>query len=222
MTKLSIAAKLSSSVTDLLELDLQGGQRAITGAMMRAGNGLKNLLRQQVVGAGLGTRLGNAWRNETYPKGRVSLNAAAYVWSNAAAIHNAFDQAVLIKRAGGLWLAIPTENTPRSRGARGATSKASPFEVEAQFNQDLILLPDKHNPGVKYLVLRVVQAKNKRGWRKGTAKRLAQARDLHDVLMFILVKQVRMPKKLDIDRAVDQIAAQIPADIVLGWNGASA
>lgn len=216
---MKLGAKLNIPVASLIESDLAAGKRGVKSAMTRATDQLKALLRDQVVSAGLGTRVANAWRGDTYPKGRDSLNAASYVWSKAPQIHSAFDEGALISRGGGLWLAIPTDNVPRvSSGGRGSGRPATPQQVEEQFNQDLKLVKDPNRPGLAYLVVNVVQAKNRRGWRRATDKRLQQGRNVESVIMFYLVRQVRLPKRLDIDAAVAQVLAVLPGEIALGWD----
>jgi len=61
--------------------EVKAGEKAVTAAMREAGTGLKTAWRGQITGAGLGRRLANSIRSQTYPKAGESLNAAALVWS---------------------------------------------------------------------------------------------------------------------------------------------
>ena len=117
-----------------IEGDIAG---AATGAMRESTPDAKQRLREQVTAAGLGNRLANTWRGESYPKGRASVNPAGFIWSNAPDIIDSFNRgAQIVPHAGRKFLAIPTRNVPRSRG-RG-TRKAMSFEqVEHEFNQDM-------------------------------------------------------------------------------------
>jgi hypothetical protein len=94
--------------------------------MREAGTGLKTAWRGQITGAGLGRRLANSIRSQTYPKAGESLNAAALVWSKAPVIVGAHDTGPLIRSNEGFWLVIPTEAA--GRGLRGG--KITPGEWE--------------------------------------------------------------------------------------------
>jgi hypothetical protein len=106
--------------------EVKAGEEAVTAAMREAGTGLKTAWRGQITGAGLGRRLANSIRSQTYPKGDESLNAAALVWSKAPVIVGAHDTGPIIRSKEGFWLAIPTEAA--GRGLRGA--KLTPGEWE--------------------------------------------------------------------------------------------
>ncbi len=181
---------------------------AITGAMTEATNGLKLDLRDQVVKAGLGARLANTWRGQTYPLSRRALNPAGYVWSAAPDIITAFVLGATIAPLGGkkfLW--IPTENVPRQAG-RGGRKAMTPFEVEVAFDQDLIIKRGRN--GRYQAFVQAVVARNQKGFRRATAGRLAPARNVKLVLMFNLVPTVRMPRLLDMQGAADRWAAAVP------------
>ena len=96
--------------------------------------------RGAVRNGGLGDRLANTVRVDIYPKSAAKRThaPAVFVSTKAPAIISAFADGVTIRHHDGLWLAIPTENTP-NRGRR----KATPQEVEVLFNQDLIVFPGR-------------------------------------------------------------------------------
>lgn len=108
--------RLSIAIPDLgkalaeTEKDIE---RAVTSGMRDAANGLKQDLREDVVAAGLGERLSRTWRGKTFPEMGESAEAAAYVWSRAPKIVDAFDRGVVIRSARGLFLAIPTAAASR-------------------------------------------------------------------------------------------------------------
>jgi hypothetical protein len=60
--------------------------------------------RMQITGAGLGTRLANSIRSQTFPRSGESLDAAALVWSKAPVIVGAHDTGPLIRSRNGFWL----------------------------------------------------------------------------------------------------------------------
>ena len=176
---------------------------------------LEQTLRQQVVAAGLGSRLAGTWRSQVYPP--TATKASGSVWTVAPLIIQGFDEGpTIIARNGSRWLAIPTANVPpRSWGSKAPGGHPrrlmTPVEVEAAFNRDLRMVQP---PGrsVAYLIMdQLVAARSGRGFRQATSRRLAQGRSAQPVLMFVLVPQVTLAKRLDIAGAVAAVEADFPA-----------
>lgn len=190
----------------------------ITEGMKKVTTGLKGDYRQQVVSAGLGERLANTWRGTTYPEAQVSFTPAAYVWTNAPAIIDAFSRGAQIRpHAGKHYLWIPTDNVPRDRSApRGSQRRAGPHEVELQFNQDLFVR--RGHKGHFLAFIKAVRSKNRKGWRHPTKGRRAQGRSEQLVLMFTLVPVVHMPRKLDIVGPAEKWAERAPELMAEGWK----
>lgn len=190
----------------------------ITAGMNKATIGLKTEYREQIVAAGFGQRLANTWQGRTYPEGGTSFNPAAYVWSKAPEIVDAFSRGATIRPlAGRNFLWIPTDNVPRDRNApRGSTRKADPFEVEQQFNQDLTILRGKEGHFLAFI--KAVRSKNRKGFRQATPRRLAQGRDVQLVLMFTLVPAVHLPRVLDVEGPAQRWADRVPDLISQGWK----
>ena len=63
---------IDPDIVALMQAEIAAGERAVTAAMREAGTSLKSAWRSQITGAGLGTRLGNSIRSETYPKGKTA------------------------------------------------------------------------------------------------------------------------------------------------------
>jgi len=117
---------ISPNLAALMAAEIKAGEQAVTAAMRAAGTQLKSDWREQITQAGLGRRLGNSIRSQTYPKVGESIDAAALVWSKAPVIIGAHDTGPLIRSKDGFWLAIPTEAA--GKGARG--SRITPGEWE--------------------------------------------------------------------------------------------
>ncbi len=190
----------------------------------------KLALRGDVRAAGLGDRLANTWRAEIYPKSAsVRTHAPAVVFrvndraktrredsvgnvstiASAADIIRAHTTGPTIRSKNGLYLALPTENTPR-KGRRFAT----PTEVEDMFNQDLTII---HGRGQQMLAfVDAVRGRSGRGYRAPT-KRRSKTRKVEMILVFVLVRQVTLRAKLHwprIFRDLEQGWAQLfPAEI---------
>ncbi|MEI8397097.1 MAG: DUF6441 family protein [Rhodospirillaceae bacterium] len=190
---------------------------AASDAVAEATTSLQEKLRSQVVAAGLGSRLANTWRSKLNPP--IGSIVSGAVWTAAPLIIQGFDDgATIVARNGSNWLAIPTNNVPpRARGSKAPGGHPrrlmTPVEVEAAFNRDLrTILP----PGgrVGYLVMdQLVAARSGRGFRQATERRLAQGRSAQPVLMFVLVPQVTLSKRLDIAGALAAIEAEFPGMI---------
>ena len=193
--------------TDDIAKGLAGAEgqiaRSVTGAMREATDGLKGDLRSDVVGAGLGQRLANTWRGKTYPESGVSIDAAAFVWSKAPNLVDAFDRGVTIRSRSGFWLAIPTPAAGvKGLSATGAMKRITPGGWERRTGMRLRFVYRRGQPSL-------LVADNARMSKKGLAKpnigrrrgggpytRLAGR---STVVVFILVPQVTLNKRLNID-----------------------
>lgn len=150
---------------------------------------LKLDLRDDTRKGGLGEGVANAWQQKEYDNSTGA--PAVLVYSKAPLIETAFSQDTTITaRDGHLWLAIPTDNVPRL-----GNHKMTPQEVELRFNQDLIFRTTK--PGTALAFVSVIPAHSGKGFRPPTKGRLAQGRGTQLVLMFVMVKQVHLRKRLD-------------------------
>lgn len=180
-----------------------------TSVMRQVSAGLKDDLRQQIVSSGLSQRLANTWRGNVYPKSGRSLDPATLVYSKAPNIILSMTASILIHPVNGSkLLAIPTENTP-NKAKRGGPEPMTPVEVEALYNQDLLFLRGR-KPGVWLAFVNVVQAKNKRGFRRATPRRLAQGRGVELRLMFVCVPNVRTRKRIDLEATAERWSSQVP------------
>ena len=218
---MKLGATIVGDLKAVMADEVRTTEQAVTTAIDRAGSGLQREWRGAVSGA-LGRRLGNAVRFNRYPAQGTSLDAAAYVFvrpgkggrGGAADIVSSFDEGTLIRRGGGRWLAIPTENTPlKARGRRATPADLESATKFGGFGRDLELVPT-NRPGVMLLVMPVVRAKNGRGIKPATPRRLKAGRQQDFVVMFILVRQVQMPKRFDLQTIAEQWGARLPAIVV--------
>ena len=187
--------------------EVKAGEKAVTAAMREAGTGLKTAWRGQITGAGLGRRLANSIRIQTYPKAGESLNAAALVWSKAPVIVGAHGTGPLIRSKDGFWLAIPTEAA--GRGLRGG--RITPGEWERRRGLRLRFVYRRRGPSLLVAEGRL----NSRGL--GVASRSRTGRGRTTVPIFLLVPQVKLPKRLDLGRDADRALESVPGLIVANW-----
>jgi hypothetical protein len=192
----------------MMAAEIAAGERAVSAAMREAGIGLKIAWRGQITGAGLGPRLANSIRSEVFPKARPSLNAAALVWSKAPVIVGAQDAGPLIRSKNGFWLAIPTPAAGRALGGRRIT----PAAWERKTGLRLRFVYRRTGPSL--LVADTVRL-NARG--HAAVSRSKTGRSLVTVPMFLLVPQVKLPKRLDLARDAQQAHEMVPGQIVANW-----
>ena len=191
----------------MMAAEIAAGEKAVTKAVGEAGTSLKTAWRGQIIGAGLGARLSRTIRSELYPKGQPSLNAAALIWSKAPVILGAHDQGALIRSRNGFWLAIPTPAAGKSvRGGR-----ISPGEWERRHGLRLLFIYRRSGPSLLVAEGRL----NTRGL--GVASRSKTGRGLTTVPIFLLVRQVKLRKRLDLNRAAKAAQDGIPGAILANW-----
>ena len=198
---------VTPNLATMMAAEIKAGEKAVTAATREAGTGLKTDWRRQITGAGLGTRLARTIRSEQYPKGRPSLNAAALVWSKAPDIVNAHDIGPLIRSKTGFWLAIPTEAAGKSR--RGG--RITPGQWEQRSGLRLRFVYRRSGPS-----LLVAEGRLNKGGR-AVASRSKTGRGLTTVPIFLLVPQVKLPKRLDLDRDAERAHDSVPGLIVSNW-----
>jgi hypothetical protein len=179
----------------LMAAEIAAGERAVTAAVREAGVGLKLGWRGQITGAGLGPRLANSIRSEVFPKAGVSLSAATVVWSKAPVIIGAHDAGPLIRARHGLWLAIPTPAAGKALGGRRIT----PAAWERKTGLKLRFVYRRAGPSL------LVAPAGPRS--SGTTA--AQ--------IFLLVPQVKLPKRLDLARDAERAHDAVPELIVGNW-----
>lgn len=104
MRIVAVTGDLRALLNDLTSDVAAAARQAVTGASER----LQADLRQQVRAAGLGVGLEKAWRMEIYPQtGRRTLRPAGLVYSKARRLHEAFEAGETVTVQGDRWLVLP-------------------------------------------------------------------------------------------------------------------
>jgi len=211
---MKLAAAISGDLRKIMAEEVKAAEDAVTAAMRHAADGLKADLRRQVTEAGMGQRLANTWRAELYPKGRKSIKAAGFVFTKAPTIIRAFDQGAVIKSKHGFWLAIPTPAA--GTGARG--KRMTPGLWEQMHGARLRFIYRRGAPSL--LVAENMRARNGKrgGFAHGSASALRTGRGLTTVVMFTLVPQVNLKKRLDVDAAAERWGDMLPGLVVRNWR----
>ena len=143
----------------------------------------------------------------SFPKSGDSLNAAALVWSKAPVIIGAHDTGPLIRSKNGFWLAIPTPAAGKStRGGR-----ITPGEWERRTGLRLRFIYRRRGPSLLVAEGRL----NTKG--RAVASRSKTGRGLVTAPIFLLVPQVKLPKRLDLARDAERAVDGVPGLIVANW-----
>ncbi|OSM08757.1 hypothetical protein MAIT1_04742 [Magnetofaba australis IT-1] len=216
-----MATTILGSIRRDMEQDLRNLNRAVVDGTRDAGRGLKQDLREQVISAGLGNRLARTWRDRSYPN--QGINAASLVWSKAPHIVQAFDRGVVIRGRNSRWLAIPTPQAPK-RGVDGKKIHPGNFP-ESRFGK----LRFVYRPGRSSLLVVDgvrISAKTGRVGRQAKGGIYTKSGRLKSgvtaVVMFVMVPQVRLRKRLDVKRVATRWATRLPEAIDDNWRGSPA
>ncbi len=118
----------------------------------------------------------------------------------------------MIRSRRGRFLAIPTENAPR-KGTDG--KRISPRTFPEHRFGPLRFVPRPTGPSL--LVVDGLRASfsrksgELRGFGRATERARRSDQRLTTAVMFLLVPQVKLPKRLDVARAAERWSAQLPA-----------
>ena len=204
---MKLGLNITPDLVAVMAAEVKAGEKAVSAAMREAGTDLKSAWRGQITQAGLGRRLANSIRSQTYPKSSNSLNAAALVWSKAPVIIGAHDAGPLIRSKDGFWLAIPT--AAAGKGLKGG--RITPGEWERRRGPRLRFVYRPRGPSLLVADGRL----NSRGL--GVASRSKTGRGRSTVPIFLLVPQVKLRKRLDLVRDADRVAGTVTGSIVANW-----
>lgn len=214
-----LAAALVGELKAEMAAEISSAERAVTGGITAGANGLKAELRGQVTGSGLGERLAKTWRSQTYPKGEPSTNAAALVWTKAPKLVDAFDRGALIRSKDGFFLAIPTAAAGTQR-ASGFTPRLTPGIWERRTGMRLRFVYRRGRPSLLVADGTRVNSRgaavSNAGRRKGASYTRLQGAATS--VIFILLPQVRLKKRLDVQGAGDRWQARVPGLILENWR----
>ncbi len=192
-----LMAALSGALNQMLADEVRIAEQAVTQSIREATEGLKTELRHQITGAGLGQRLANTWRGEVYPKGKLSIKAAGLVYSRAPDVVGAHDRGATIRSKDGFWLALPLPAA--GKGPRG--KRMTPGLWEKLRGQRLRFIYRRGKPSLLVAENQRARQGQRGGVSAASQKAQATGRGLVTVPMFLLVPQVTLKKKFDIDSA---------------------
>lgn len=206
---------IQGSLRQILQGEVKAAERAVTTSVAAAGAGVRDDWRQQTMQAGLGQRLANTIRQQVYPTHKASINAASLVWTKAPQILDSFERGAVIRAKSGFWLTIPLPASGIKRGNRRAET---PAEWQFRTGRKLRFVPT--GPGRALLVADDVRM-NKAGLAV-RSRRKARADGIKtgqvSAPIFALIRQAKMPKRLNLFSRVDVAAGRVAGQIVRNWK----
>ena len=214
---MKIAAVTDARLSDDMAHEMALTEIAVTRGIASTAAKLKAAWRAEVRST-LGQRLSQAIRSEVYPRGEPSAEAAAVVYARpgkgrrggAAEILAAHEYGAVIRSGSGFWLAIPTTEAGRAR--RGA--KMTPGEWEGRTGMRLQFVYRRRGPS--FLVATGRSLRDRLG--KGRMLRSgAYGKGSVTSVIFLLVPQVRLRKRLNLMSAPDRLARDLPQAILRNW-----
>lgn len=210
-----LTATIQGDLREITAGEVRKGKRAVSMAMAAAGAQVKDRWRDQIAAAdfkGNVARLQRTVRHGVYPKGRQSLNAATMIWSNAPNIMLANETGAVIRSANGFWLAIPTDAAGKGAGGR----KMTPANWERKTGRELQFV---YRKGRTALLVDTGRAGRGNQMVKRAGK-LQSPRTYKNryVVMFVLVPQVRLRKRLSVYAMAAQVGATLPARVAALWR----
>jgi hypothetical protein len=199
----------------LMEADIDAAERAVTTGIREAGVELQRAWRGQITGAGLGERLARTIRLNVYPRAGQSIGAAALVFSRASELVDVFDQGVTIRSKHGFYLAIPTA----AAGAKGAGGKRiTPGGWERRTGMRLRFVYRRYRPSLLVADDARLTIRGRAAVKGGRRRRDGMLTGAQTIPIFILVPQVKLRKRLDLDRAANAAQARLPMLILARWQ----
>ena len=212
-----LLAAIQGDLNALLTAELRNAERAVTTGVRAATDGLKTELRGQITGAGLGNRLANTWRGEVYPKSGQSIGAAGYVWSKAPKLSvRMYAEGAVIRSKQGLFLAIPTPAAGKYGDARQKIARS----WERIHGLRLRFVYRRGSPSL-------LVADNARLTNRGrAAANIGRRQDAAftrlagrtTVPLFVLVPQVTVRKRLDVNGAAQKWITALPHLVTHHWR----
>lgn len=237
--RFKLDAKVKGDPLAIMLDEIIAAEAAVSKGTKAAGRGLLKDWRGQVRTA-LGYRMAGALRQRNYPDRQMSINAASLVYApsnsgryyrgdrgaSAADVIESHDRGAVIKSERGFFLAIPLGKAAKMRGAdttgRGNQMRITPGGWERRTGRKLrfvyrkaensLLVDDGSTAPGNVMLWR----NGKRGGYK--SPRAIKKRQQEPVPVFVLVPQVRLKKRMDLERDADAWGDKLPGLILGNWK----
>jgi hypothetical protein len=193
--------------------------RAARASVTTVSRTIEKELEAATAGAGLG-RLARAWQSTVYPKNGLADAPSATIYpkgkSRTIGAITAYATGVTIKGTRGQYLAIPTPAAgPRSTG-RGK-APLTPGEWERRTGLRLRFIYRRNRPSLLVLDEGVLSGKTGRA-RQNTARRRQTGRGNATIVIFTLIKQVKVQKRFSVSAITANKDDRLAADFTARMN----
>lgn len=207
-------AAIKGSLPKFMKQQQEAAEAAVTGGVKEISNHIKDDLRAQVVSAGLGSKMSKTWKTRFYPGNKKSLSTTGVIYPDMPKVIRAFSEGTVIKSKEGLFLAIPTSAAPK-RGVGGKRINPSNFPEHSLGRLRFVY----RSRALSLLVVDGLRAgTGKRGgFRKASASALKTGRGLTTVVMFFLIPQAHIKKRLDYKAVARRWEPQLGQAILNNW-----
>lgn len=210
-----LVAAIHGDLKKIMKEEQAAAEKAVTLGVVAASKQLKSVLRAQVVNSGLGEKMARTWKLRRYPASGYSLGTAGLVYADMPQVIRAFNDASTIISGKGAFLAIPTPAAPK-RGVGGKRINPSNFPEHT-----LGRLRFVYRRGAPSLLvvdnLRASTGK-RGGYRKASESARKSGRGITTVIMFILLPQVSLRKRLNVEVAANTARDILPQMILDFWE----
>lgn len=210
-----LVAAIHGDLKKIMKEEQAAAEKAVTLGVVAASKQLKSVLRAQVVNSGLGEKMARTWKLRRYPASGYSLGTAGLVYADMPQVIRAFNDASTIVSGKGAFLAIPTPAAPK-RGVGGKRINPSNFPEHT-----LGRLRFVYRRGAPSLLvvdnLRASTGK-RGGYRKASESARKSGRGITTVIMFILLPQVSLRKRLNVEVAAHTARDILPQMILDFWE----
>lgn len=209
-----LEAAIRGDLKKMMREETVAAEQAVTRGVVEGTVGLRDEYRDQVERSGLGPKMAKTWKHKRYPPSGYSLGAAGLVYADMPQVILAFSSGTVIRSAAGFFLAIPTPAAPK-RGLKGERINPSNFPEESLGK--LRFVYRKGRPSL-LVVDNLRSSTGKRGgFRKAPPTALKSGRGITTVVMFILLPQVYLKKRLDLDPPAKRWQNKLPELIIQNW-----
>ncbi|MGR3593103.1 MAG: DUF6441 family protein [Limimaricola soesokkakensis] len=176
---------------------------AATSAVREAAAGVKAEARSQIASAGFGRKWQNVLRVDAYPRGGISINAAAHVYHKIPYAW-VFEEGAKISGKPLLWIPLP--HVAKKIGRKKLTPKSYPGELQSV-----------NRPGKPPLLMAQVRVSKAAARRSKAPKLTAAAMKrgtsgsglLRSVPVFVGVDVVKLGRKFDVSGVTAKAAADL-------------
>jgi hypothetical protein len=217
-----ITVSIEGDLAGMMAREVRAAERAVTLGVHATGASLQADLRAQVAAARLGADLTKSVRKRNYPSSGQSISAASLVYSKASKLLDSFDRGSVIRSRRGLWLAIPLAPAGGRRSLRnnrsGRFEGLTPAVWERRNGQRLRFVYLGKARALLVADDARLNAKGRATRKGGKRRRDGILTGAQTVPVFLLVPQVKMPKRLTLEAATNAAAARLPGAILANWT----